>query len=540
MYKVLITDDEIKVCRLIQNIIDWEKLGLEVVGTANDGIEALDMIQEEKPDIVITDIRMPGYDGLQLIEKAKEAVNDISFVIISGHREFSYAQQAIRFGVEDYLLKPLEETELEAILKRMVKKKNEALEDQTKEETLRKRIEVDTKRMQKVFMNRLTDPQEPDLPGTAGAANEEFHCSFQEGLFQVLIVKADIADKTASRDAYELLQSKAGHIAETILKPDSLELLSIKKEEGFYFFLNMDHSYEQDLRKKLKKIRFEIGALRDLFWDIKATIAMGRVKDSFSDIRASAAEAKQVILNRIFLGLGHTVGIGEQNRKEIPVKDVIDYSTRAVILERIEVLDIKELQKQLKQLYYVIEDDESMDGMLLLEVCADLIEILKFGLKNLKYEQLGDALAKRFQGQYHRCTSAAEVFDELERTFTEGIEKVAGEKEQTALRPVRVAKKYVQDHYHEPLKLDDISQMLGFNANYFSGLFKKEVGQTFSEYLIQVRINQAKQSLIAADLSIMEVAEQVGYSDMKHFSKLFKKITGINPTEFRKLYRRLD
>ena len=107
MCRVIIADDEPKVLLLIKNLIQWEELGLELVATANDGISALEMIEELHPDIVITDIRMPGYDGIELIEKAKALDPRIDFIIISGYRHFNYAQKAIRFGVEDYLLKPL-------------------------------------------------------------------------------------------------------------------------------------------------------------------------------------------------------------------------------------------------------------------------------------------------------------------------------------------------------------------------------------------------------------------------------------------------
>lgn len=107
MLKVLIADDEKKVCRLIVNLVDWEQLGFEIVGIVNDGISAYKFIQETPVDVMITDIRMPGYDGMELIQKAKVLYPDMHIVIISGYSQFDYAQNAIRYGVEDYLLKPL-------------------------------------------------------------------------------------------------------------------------------------------------------------------------------------------------------------------------------------------------------------------------------------------------------------------------------------------------------------------------------------------------------------------------------------------------
>ena len=124
--KVLIADDEIKVCRLIQHLVDWDALEMDIVGFANDGKTAYESICEKKPDIVITDIRMPVYDGLELIRRAKEVNPEINFIVISGYSQFEYAQQAIKYGVKDYLLKPLKKRELENSLTE-IKESHESL-----------------------------------------------------------------------------------------------------------------------------------------------------------------------------------------------------------------------------------------------------------------------------------------------------------------------------------------------------------------------------------------------------------------------------
>ncbi len=117
--KVVVADDERRVCALIVALIDWDGLGLQNVGTAYDGLEAFEVIKREKPDLVITDIRMPGLDGLELISKAKALYPDLQFIIISGHKQFDYAQSAIKYGVGEYLLKPIKKQELNQTLQRM-------------------------------------------------------------------------------------------------------------------------------------------------------------------------------------------------------------------------------------------------------------------------------------------------------------------------------------------------------------------------------------------------------------------------------------
>ena len=116
MFKVLIVDDEIYVVALIRKLIDWDKFDMKVEGTANDGITALNMVKEINPDLVIVDIRMPGYDGISFMDKVREFNTNVRFIVISGHKQFDYAKGAMRNNVEDYLLKPINKEELESVL----------------------------------------------------------------------------------------------------------------------------------------------------------------------------------------------------------------------------------------------------------------------------------------------------------------------------------------------------------------------------------------------------------------------------------------
>ena len=172
MCRVIIADDEPKVLLLIRNLIQWEELGLELVATANDGISALDLIEELHPDIVITDIRMPGYDGIELIEKAKALDPRIDFIIISGYRHFNYAQKAIRFGVEDYLLKPLKALEINQTLRKMTEKYKERDKAKQREEQYSARIEDDAKKRQEQFIaSLLAEKSDGAAPATVDSVN---------------------------------------------------------------------------------------------------------------------------------------------------------------------------------------------------------------------------------------------------------------------------------------------------------------------------------------------------------------------------------
>ena len=176
MLRVLIADDESKVCQLIEKLVDWDALGMEVVAVAENGIEALEKIKEFHPDIVITDIRMPGYDGLDLIRLGKEEAPKAEFVIISGYRHFEYAQMAIRYGVNAYLLKPIKKDELTETLKRLSTRFRAQTEQLSQEEKTRLAIRSDEKNLRQAFLQDLVGRRKKEtLSQPLLEINREFH-----------------------------------------------------------------------------------------------------------------------------------------------------------------------------------------------------------------------------------------------------------------------------------------------------------------------------------------------------------------------------
>ena len=155
MLNILIADDENKVCQLIKSLVDWEALDMRVIATAENGIEALEKIRELTPDIAITDIRMPGYDGLELVRLAKETNPRTEFIIISGYRHFEYAQSAIRYGVNSYLLKPIKKDELTDTLTRLGEKLRERTRQLSYEEKVLRTLKSDEETLRQTFLSDL-------------------------------------------------------------------------------------------------------------------------------------------------------------------------------------------------------------------------------------------------------------------------------------------------------------------------------------------------------------------------------------------------
>ena len=187
MLKVVIVDDEKMICSLISQLLDWEELGAKIVGMAYTGTEALEMIQEQRPDIIISDIRMPGYDGLELIKRTKEAGIESEFVMISGFKQFEYAQNAMKYGVKYYLLKPIEEDKLTEIIKEIAE--NIACRKARKNHEMRIEQELQETRdkMKKRFLTSILSNEESrEETVDQLLVNEEYNTTFKEGAFQIL------------------------------------------------------------------------------------------------------------------------------------------------------------------------------------------------------------------------------------------------------------------------------------------------------------------------------------------------------------------
>lgn len=537
MRRVLIADDEPKVALLIRNLIRWDELGLELVATANDGISALGLIEELKPDIVITDIRMPGYDGIELIDRAKRLNAEIDFIIISGYRHFDYAQKAIRFGVEDYLLKPLKAVEINQTLRKMVEKYDERDRARQREASYSARVESDDRQLHERFMRGLMDGEPRGGPQSLASLNDEFKLDFKAELFQAFIVKADVHFESLNANVRKLLKEKSTAVINEALHGKCHLCLLFPTGHGIYGLVNFAQAQQKGLRRALVAVIDELQSQSVLFDRIRVTVGLGRQTAEVDELPASVGEAGCALANRLIFGPGRVIDrAGEQDSGEI-VRQIVGADVRKQLLKGVEILDIAQIRGVLSGVAELTASLPGITGKALLAACDELVQILRFGLKS---QNAVDDWSEERQGDFFQklemCNCQKDVFLLLGVYADQLIGHVLTQRKSDNNKPVREAQKYINAHYAGAVSLESISQLAGFNPTYFSELFKKETGMNFLEYLTDVRIKEAKRLLADAGKTIADVAADVGYSDVKHFSRVFHRITGIHPSQYRKLY----
>ena len=546
MCRVLIADDEPKVLLLIRNLIEWEQLGLELVATANDGISALALIEAHRPDIVITDIRMPGHDGIELIGRAKALCPTIDFIIISGYRHFDYAQKAIRFGVEDYLLKPLKAVEINQTLRKMIDKYRLRDQARKREEDYSARLEDDARRRNDAFIAALLRDEAADVPADLATINRDYALAFVPGCFQGFVVKADIDAGSLNDNVRRLLQEKTSAVIRDALRAHCHACLLHAGRAGHtddcaeYGLVNFDAAQKKPLRRALVGVIDALQAQGELFDRIKVTVGLGRQTDDPGQIARSCHEAAAAVSDRLIVGTGRII---DHAAGETPVDGgmfigrVLTVELRRRLLQGIEILDAGEVFAAVDEIARRSVAQADLSGRAVLALFEEIRQTVSHALKgqNALDAWIDDAHRDALE-KLGMCHAQRDVFALLASLATGCVEHVVERRRGESAKPIREAQKYIATHYAQPIGLEAISLRAGFNPTYFSALFKKETGMNFIDYLIDVRIREAKRLLADPRKTIADVAQEVGYSDVKHFSRVFTRSTGIQPSKYRKLY----
>ena len=535
MIKVILADDEPKVCHLINQLAEWDRFDMQLVGEAHNGIAAMELIQQLHPDLVISDIKMPGYDGLMLLKAARALIPEIEFVIISGYRQFEYAQTAIQYGVCDYLLKPVSKEALNETLEKIRLRHGQRSVVQNIENKIR--------------LGLLSDLLKgKGLPASAiPALNESYQYHFQQDdQLGIFVIKADALD-TAELDSEKKDDISSGlrETAWALLKKHVLPLCHDLEVLGDGYSIwgvlgaqgDAFSAIRQALLGTLKELKVEFS----LFSRLRLTMAITRPCITIASLPDAMVTVRRVLDQRL---IDRHTAMFEQLPQEIfiPQQALLANLTRDMEAA-VDVMDMERIRESLQnftkellgynpagyQLY-----DMVLDGYHAVRAAAQR----SLMHTELALEQCGLPGEAVFQNLAEQCGSTARLLQVFERQALGMITDYQALISSNNTKPINMAKKYIQEHFAGHLSLEEISDHVGFNPSYFTTLFKKETGQTIVEYLTDVRIQQARQMLRTTRMTAQEICDAVGYHDSKHFLKTFKKATGISPMEYRKLYPR--
>ncbi|EOS77641.1 hypothetical protein C819_00751 [Lachnospiraceae bacterium 10-1] len=528
---VLIADDEQLICELLKKIIDWDGLKLCFIGEYYTGQALYQAILEKKPDIVITDISMPQMDGIELIGRVRREGIPCHFVIVSGYRQFEYAHNALKYDVEDYILKPVDADELNHTLNKLTLKIAEE-ENQVED---RPAAAHNEKLLKRFFLNNgITQLAHNKL--TLEQIHKEYGINFKEGLFQIIYIKSDIREQT--QDYAENSSSIQNKIAVTFQDMFGEICTCILEEQSFDTIkIGMNYPVENEgrINNKLKEYFGRIQNYADLFKGYQLTVGVGASYDHPACFLKSKEEAYAAIGSRIVLGCDQII---YWKNLEQPQEILTDGEKKELFknLEKTFELMEKERFKELMGGFFRYARNHFSSSSLF-KLLEEILELFLQTKERLSAGRLNeDYIRKQYIYGMQSAVSLLDLQKAVIRPVSEAMDQLADFVEQQNKKPVRMAFVYVEENYAKQIHLEDVASYVNLNPVYFSNVFKRETGENFTDYLTNYRMKIARELLCATNDSMNEIAEKTGYQDARYFSKLFKKSVGIKPSEYRKIY----
>lgn len=495
MYGALVVDDEKYIRRSIINRIHWKECGVEVVGEAADGREAFDMIALNQPDIVITDIRMPGTDGLRLSEKIAAEYPHIRIIIISAYNDFDYARKAIRYGVREYLLKPVAEEELETALRRLCAE-----------------LEADQ-----------SSYQVPEISPDSVEKKKFKGDSFLITSFFLSEIRDEVCCEERISKLYQALALQAE------AEQEGLELFFLREGSGEQcsFLWAGKGMTERKVYLALKKARSEDMEERSASVGLSGVLQGESMKEA--QLLKLQSEAVTALKGKIFGG-GQVWYFSKVTQKEASLEK---YKNDLLQLYELSVQeDWEKLKLLLKEM--IIYKLSGAASVLELEfLVGELIFALERISRRLGYLYetrvlFHDLKKSDFLLRFESVEKLASVMEELSDTV---LSYRCGGKRYDALEEIR---DYVQQHFAEDLSVAHIAGKYHMNAAYLSTVFSSRNNISLSAYIEGVRMEKAKKFLRQDWGNITEAALATGYSDSNYFTKVFKKYTGMTPSQWKR------
>lgn len=515
MLRAILCDDNEIILEGLETQIDWIALGIEVTGTACNGEDAWDLIRKQSPDILITDIRMPYMDGLVLAEKARELNNNLSIVIISGYDDFEYARTAMRLGISEYILKPIDLKEMERILTAAAAHCRQLFHGR----------HIKAVELFKDLLYRNLTGTELLRRCAIAQIDPSQYCSMMQIELNTMEIQA------LSEDIQYSVEHKFSHLSEEFEKSDAYVI-----ETSYNKYLLLFCSPTKAGLATLETTA--IDKVRKIFppdghYDI--VIAAGNQYSGLANVRYSMSDCAKALKIHFIKGSNATIYYKEVaayikacDGRKLTSNDLdIDFLTplkshdKPGLLNQLELLKSRLMDQGGNSFLYMALTVGALYSQLVRELGESGINIR-------------DAFENPID-EFKKVTAPGTldaVIDNLKQSLFKICDCIIMNKSRYG-RLIDQALRYIQAHYANPsLSIDEVAHVVSLSPSYFSTIFKNETGDTFTDYLIHLRMDKAKDLLRNTDLKIYEISSKAGYENAAYFSAAFKRYTGIAPSEY--------
>lgn len=534
--KVFLVEDEMVIRRGIKNSIDWEKEGYIFCGEASDGELAYPMIIKEKPDILITDIRMPFMDGLELCKLVKKELPNIKILILSGYDEFDYAKEAIRLGVTEYLLKPISSGKLLEALNGVSESIRREKEDKDLVRKYMEEMRENTEHEKQKFFEQM-------IAGNLSMADaletgEKYEMNLSARMYNLLLFRFTLGEE--NRKSGELL-GEAEYAIEKLTERLEYVFEFQRGVEGWAFLLMADN--EEQMSERVKELSKDLEEIMKNYSTIAYFGGIGQPVARLRELEESFREAERALAARFTMELNQIISV-----EDIRMAQNVD------TLDDIEITSFGEIEKTRTMLEKFLnngaedEIDEFVDVYInelseenLKSVLMRQYIIMDAYIVMMSFCEKIEGIEGEMQAQSEELKNSMktiQTLEEIKNYIRMLLKKIIGVRDTISGRRysdiIEIAKDQIRKTYmSDEISLNTIAAEVGMSPSYFSSIFSKEMGKTFVEYLTEIRMDRAKELLMCSSMKTSEIGYEVGYKDPHYFSYIFKKTQNCTPKEFR-------
>ena len=531
LYRIMLVDDEEEVRKAMIRQMDWEQLGFTVAGDAENGRDALEKLEQLEPDVVMTDIRMPYMDGLALTARIREKYPSVKVLIFSGYGDFEYAQQAIKLHVTEYILKPVNSQELAEILQRIRISLDEEIEQRRNINTLRENYLGSLPILREMFLNNLVS-RTADVDTVVPKLREYGIDILDARKWLAAVIHVEKMERSEDQvlsQHQELIPISVKKLVEDHLKP-YCRFAVFDSIEGITVIAAVD---QDNTQTGLINLLNDICRESRRFLEVTITVGVGHSCGTLQEISRSYQTAVDALGYRAIVGSGKTIYINDVE----PVsrgKLQLDAKGEAELVSAIKFGPAELIGTVIQGLISRMDD---------VRVHARQYQVYMLSIVNcvIRLMQQYDLdMGEMFGGQtpygeilagIHRREEFAAWLIPVACRMNEALNR---ERDNTTRKVILEAREYIQDNYSNPeLSVEMLCRHLHMSPAYFSTVFKKETGQTYINYLTEVRLEKAVELLNTTEDKTYVIAQKVGYQEQNYFSYVFKKKYGISPTRYR-------
>lgn len=539
-YRMMIVDDEVSTRSGLRDCFNWSVYGIEVAGEAGDGASGLELFHKLKPHIVLTDVKMPKMNGIEFARKIRELDANVKIVFISGYDDVDYLKSALRMDAVDYVLKPINRNEMAAVFDKVVKLADSEVEQREMLGRMNARLVQSLPLLRERFLARLLQDGGAQ-PGDVEKQLDFLELSFpREAVYSTILISLDdqeiLFERLSPREV-ELTSFSIQNICQEIVSRYMHGYVFEHQKGEFAAILCMKEEAEKDsLYEMLTEIKNSLDDFLQRLMNLSISIGVGSSVQQLEELCQSFGHAGDALHQKLFLGKNRLIMIDQ-----LDMSGDWDFRTVRKACDKLPALlkgsDESAMMAYVDGLFKELLRNRRLNLKYCRLICLDLLLMTSQFLLDidLVHEEL-DQAEETLRGGIMKLETIGDMKESLTGYLGLACRHFGERKTNKSRNVIERIKAVIEARFHENLTISDVAKEVYLTTTYVCLIFKQETGYTINDYLTKMRMEAATAMLKDPGRKLHDICYAIGYSEPSYFSKMFKKYTGLSPSEYRNMH----